>query len=72
MNKKACYICGEVKPINQYHKSKDEYGDGSINWCKTCILMYHKMRKEKRKRSKYAEPLAEPLAKPHEFRIIFD
>ena len=65
---KACYICGEVKPVSQYYKSKDEYGDGSINWCKACILMYHRMRKERIKHTKYAEP----PAKAEEFSITFD
>ena len=65
---KACYICGEIKSVGQYYKSKGEYADGSINWCKECILMYHRMRKEKAKKTRYVEP---PV-KPHEFSISFD
>ena len=65
---KACYICGEVKPVGQYYKSKGEYADGSINWCKECILMYHRMRKENAKKTRYVEA---PI-KPHEFSIKFE
>jgi hypothetical protein len=66
--KKACHICGESKTISNYYKSKDEYLDGSINWCKICILMYHQMRKEKKKYSKYNEP---PMPKEG-FKVEFD
>lgn len=66
--KKACHICGEMKPYSNYYKSKHEYGDGSINWCKTCILMYHQMRKERKKNSKYAEA---PVPK-EKYTVAFD
>jgi hypothetical protein len=66
--KKACHICGESKPVTSYYRSKDQYGDGSINWCKSCILMYHQMRKEKIKKNRFVEP---PIPKEG-FKVVFD
>lgn len=66
--RKACHICGESKPYSSYYKSKDEYLDGSINWCKPCILMYHQMRKQNKKVNRYKEP---PAAKD-KYTVAFD
>ena len=32
---KACSLCGNVKPLTEYHK-KTKYHDGLDPWCKSC------------------------------------
>ena len=66
---KPCHICGEIKPQTSFYKTKSKYHkDGLINWCKSCILMYHQMKKDEQNKSKYKEL---PLS-VEKFMIIFD
>lgn len=40
---KRCKDCGEVKPIDEFHKN-NRMADGHINMCKTCANIYQRNR----------------------------
>lgn len=48
MKTKKCSQCGEVKPITEFCKAKNQH-DGLQGWCKKCINEYKRVWREQRR-----------------------
>ena len=50
MDNKECRKCGEVKPLEEYHKHK-RMADGHLHACKVCVRLYNKLNARRRHRT---------------------
>lgn len=60
---KACTLCGNVKPLTDYHK-KTKYHDGLDPWCKSCKRERNRARYNADKKAAYQRTRAYILAHP--------
>lgn len=46
MKRKCCIKCSESKLLKEFYPTTNpSYPDGRLNWCKECLAVYQKLRR---------------------------